>query len=1223
MLLKDNDINNLLSHIDNDESHNLEILIYQTVDTAIQYNENLYVADRETVSDDELVFLSNVTISASQKETAITVPEEPIKASEVEYSSLAPTAVQEMDISELNETISENNIEPNIVLNENLYNVAVLSNAPSDTGVLLDTIGSSGGISTLSVGDPQIDDDYTANFYINLDRANNWVCIGNLPFERVASSNNRYTLRISTSAIVDLINDSLGTSYTASDFRLKYATSAASQSWTSTTPGAQYTTIGTNIRQNNSTQARYIRITNSNGTDVRFYTVAFEYANGTTEKMYVKNNTRITLPEGQWKTGNSTYNGGQSYTVTKATTFTAQTCTVTYQHPNGDTSTETVTRGTQITLPTGYDWTANGNTYAGGDRVTINSNTTFVGSVPVFYMVTYQYPGGSPHTDTVKSGTQIQLPTGYIWTVNGVPHAGGDRVTITGDTICIGAAAPIQVSYSVNFPTSGYAADVTKPSTTPTVEGMTAAVGSITVQPLQGITVRTVSQTMVNLDGNHGTYKTYEYPVLFRGWKSETGELISAHSHLSWQELLGYDENEDGTVSLTGVWEHSLNTTVSFFILLNSSVDQMSSSNTADYTDVIFSTYIGNANPNSIGRNPYNASSDAVALQNDAKIRAMHGEQAESIWFYTFPKDEDIFNALKSYAQGRQLKVGTETVAVEDLNANEYAIRWYKVISENDGWHVDGKLTRKVGVIEVSKTFAGNDTLISDAKNNFYLTATNGSRTVTLNSRNAVDDGDGNPNTWFWRITDVKYNEAWTFTESPNTSANVIYHAEWAISDASANSQTSNGAGNSVTVRGVTYASDLADPEWLRVDFNNIYYHKDSLMIKKADGVTGEALSGAQFRLYQNDTLMTFDYDSNSGMYVYNPGGTGAYDTLTGDGYMNIAAKDFSYDNGPITVREITAPTNYNPVGDIKVGYTDTGQVNIGIIDPVDYATYLDGLLVVYNSANTMSVTAEKIWECEESEWQDITVQLFANGSANLAATLSGTQSTMVSLTAGNDYRHTWTSLPIYAYGTRVEWSIKEIQIGAEVCKADYTFANWAVSYDAAVYDADGNVTLYVHNTPSRPLLYLTKTNADGSAQLSGATFSLVQVNANGAPVNGFVIRTATTNEQGRLIFDNLLYGARYRIVEENPPSGYKALTIPIYLTIAEGGTVVVDGHTHARADAVAYNVVVTNDPLPALPNTGGSGPGNFFRLGGALMLLSACGYMLLYSRKKGRRECS
>ena len=1230
VLLKDNDINSLLSYIDRDESHSLEALIYRTVDTAIQYNEDLALANKPVNPVAQTVLLTTPPSDASPPQpTPPAVTEAITESPEATQESESQTAVsmQDVNISDLNETITEQSIEPNLILNENLYNAAAVSSTPGDTVALLGAVSGSGGASTFAVGDSQVDNTYTANFFINLDTANNWVCIGNLPFERVSGTqNNRYNLRIRTADIVELVNEALGTSYTASNFRLKYSTSANSQSWTATTLGSDYTIIGSNIRSQNSTAARYLRITNSDGKDVQFYTVTFQYSDGTEEKIYVKNNDTITLPEGSWKTGDTTYSGEQTYQVTKATTFVDQlpaTYTVTYQYPNGSTSTETVTKGTEITLPIDYTWTANGTLYEGGERVTINSNTTFVGSIPVYYTVTYQYPDGSTSTETVLSGRQIQLPSGCVWTINGVSYSAGEKVTIVGDTICVGSYNPIQVSYTVNFPTSGYGySSVSKPTATPTVEGMSGYAGTVTVPSMQGTTVRTVSQTLVKLDGNHGSYDTYTYPVLFRGWMSETGELISPHSNLSWQELLGYDKNGDNVVALTGVWEHGLNNTLSFFILLNSSVDQMSSSNVADYTDVVFSTFIGNANPNVLGKNPYKASTDAAALENDAQIRAMHGEQADSIWLYTFPKDEDIFDALKVYAQGRQLRVGNETVAVEDLNANGYAIRWYKVINENDGWHIDGKLTRKVGVIEVSKTFAGNDTLIGSAKNNFYITATNGSRTLTLNSGNDVDDGDGNPNTWLWRITDVKYDEEWTLTESPNTANNVIHYAEWSISDASANSQTSNGTGNRVTVRGVTYASDLADPEWLRVDFNNIYYHKDSLMIKKADGVTGEALTGATFQLYQNNTLMTFNFDAGSGMYVYDPGGNGAYSTLSGNGYMNIAADNFSYDNGHIVVREITAPTNYNPVGDIKVGYTDTGQT-VGIIDPVNYAEYLDGLLVVYNSANTMNVTAEKIWECEESEWKDITVQLFANGSANLAATLTGSQSTQVDLTRSNGYRHTWTDLPIYAYGSRVDWSIKEIRVGSEDCKADYTFANWAVSYDAAVRDAEGNVTLAVHNTPKRPMLYLTKTNIDGTVQLRGATFSLTQVDSHGTPVSGFVTRTATTNDQGMLIFDNLLYGARYRIVEESAPPGYKLLDTPIHLTISEGGTVVVENHSNAWADAVAYNVVVTNRSEPPLPLTGGSGPGVSYGLGGAMMLLAACGYILLKPRERGRRQSS
>ena len=724
--------------------------------------------------------------------------------------------------------------------------------------------------------------------------------------------------------------------------------------------------------------------------------------------------------------------------------------------------------------------------------------------------------------------------------------------------------------------------------------------------------MRTVSQTMVNLETSHT--KDFDYPVLFRGWRSETGELISPYSRLSWQELQNYDNNKDGTATMTGVWSHGTSSTANFFILYNSAVDQ-TSGQAKDYTDVIYTTYVGNSDTT---KSPlYTASNDTKALENDAKIRAMYGERSDDMWFNSFPSDEEIFAALTTYAKNGTLTVGGETVRAEDLNSNEYAIRWYHAAYDSgDGWHVDGKLTRKVGVIEVTKTFSGNDTLIASAKTNFSITATNGTRTVTLNSANTIDDGDGNANTWLWHIENVGYNEQWTLTESANTDNTVIHYAEWSVTDSSVNSQTGNGTGSTVNVRGVTYASDLTDPEWLQVDFNNIYYHKDSLMIKKADGVTGEALSGAQFQLYQNGVRMTFDYDTASGMYVYNPNGTGAHSTLTCDGYVNIAATGFTLDVHDISVVEIKAPTNYNPVGEIRVGRVNA--TTIGITNNVDFAEYHDGLLVVYNSTNTLNVTAKKSWECEQSEWRDITVQLFANGSSNLAATLTGSASTVVNLTAANGYSYTWTDLPIYAYGAKVEWSIKETKIGDEACKADYTFANWAVSYDAATYDGNGNVTLVVHNTPSRPLLFLTKTNADGSYQLPGATFTLVQVDAYGNNISGFVPRTGTTNENGVLIFDNLLYGARYRIVEENPPNGYRPMTIPIYLTIAEGGVVTVESHTHARADAVAYNMVVTNDAYPPLPETGGPGTQLYTGIGALLM---AAALILLYEKRRREAE--
>ncbi len=949
-----------------------------------------------------------------------------------------------------------------------------------------------------------------------------------------------------------------------------------------------------------------------------------------------------------WVDGSGNAVTGTTVTISQDTTYRAvpKYYTITYLSSTGATLyTDIAEYGTTYTLrntPTGHIWADGSNTIYAGQIDAVKSDLTLIARV----IATFNYSNGTTTVDGPHpTGTTITLPAlsaGSIWTdEDGTNYNAGDSF-ILNESMAFVESSSLSLSYDVNFPMNGYSygsLTVTKPSVSPTVEGMVGSTGSVTILPGGDTIMRTVSQTMVNLETSHS--KDFDYPVLFRGWMSETDELISPYSRLSWQELQSYDENGDGTVTMTGVWEHGLKTTANFFILYNSAVDQ-TSGNAADYTDVIFTTFAGNGDP---AQSPlFTANNDTKALENDAKIRAMYGERADGMWFQTFPTDEEIFAALNTYAKNGTLTVGGETVRAEDLNSNEYAIRWYHAAYESsDGWHIDGKLTRKVGMIHVTKTFSGNETLIDAAKEDFYITANNAdsSKYYVLTLKNLttaqqqdhpayktgaqfltpIDDGDDNPNTYLWEVTGVRYNEAWHIEETPPTVVDAADYSEWAIVDSSIDSQTGNGTGTNVQVDGVTHASDLADPEWLRAEFNNIYYRGNSLMIKKEDAATGEALAGAQFQLYQNDKLMAFTYNSATGLYDYDSSGTNpsSITTLTGNGYINISTTGFSYDVGPITVVEIKAPTNYNPVGSIEVGYTDSVNKVIGILnDTGSFASYHDGLLVVENSTNTLNVTARKSWECEESEWRDITVQLFANGSANLAATLTGQASTVVPLTAANDYSHTWTDLPIYAYGAKVEWSIKETKIGDESCKADYTFANWAVSYDAPTYDSDGNVTLVVHNTPSRPLLFLTKTNADGSYQLSGATFTLVQVNASGNTVSGFVPRTGTTNENGVLIFDNLLYGARYRIVEESPPPGYQPMTTPIYLTIAEGGVVTVESHTHARADAVAYNIVVTNDAYPPLPATGGPGTQIYTQTGALLM---AAALLLLVYEKQRRRE--
>lgn len=1318
ILLKDNDINTLLTAVDNAEDNSLEGVIQDTLTQAVA------AEGVTTDGEEELTFVGGTEVSPSPSATPTPTPtptpdpspttsrsdEDPQPSTTRESATDGDTGQEESTVAvlsltgtsltALNETIEEEEIDPGLTLNTNLY-------AAEAVAAELNS-----GVSTLAVGDSAGSANNTVYFYIELDEEITYIGSGTFSYNNGNNNNNRYYY-IGYDDVVDiytaqLITD-LDADYIYSNnnegyyfFRYGYDPITSENLDDLLEAGERNSTRLYLGGRNSGTASRYALLTtrsgswyNYNYTPVPFWTVTLDYSavGGTDEVQYVQDGLSSTLrlsDEYDWVNGNgNTVDASDLTNITGTTTLYARPRgnTVTFESNGGSTvAMQTIPEGGTAAKPA--DPTRAHYTFAGwysdaALTTTYDFNTVVTGSITLYakwtpdvHTITYYDSGGtllytdkadygSSHTlrdapdgqvwfsgDDIYAGTwapvtgDLTLRAGVVATFNyidgttvRVPAAPGDTITLqalnsgsywtdesgnqynAGDSFVLTESMAfvesrsLILSYDVNFPTGGYDFyySVSAPASSPTVYGMSGSTGSLTILPGDETTVRTVSQTIVRLETGHG--QSFTYPVAFKGWESETGERISAHTRLSWQELQSYDENGDGTVELTGVWEHGRSDTVNFFILHHADVGSTSGA-ASDYTRSIYSTYMGN--PDTSNTRPYTATNDAQALANDPLIRDMYGERADGMWFYTFPTDEEIFASLKPYAQDGTLTVEGVAVDVDDLNPNEYAIRWYQVIYDGgDGWHVDGKLVRKVGAIEVTKTFSGNETLIADAQNNFSITATNGTRTLTLNAANAVDDGDGNPNTWYWQITGVEYNEEWTLTESAAVT-DTIHYAEWSVVDSSANSQTANGSGATVKVRGVTYASDLADPEWLQAGFNNIYYRANSLMIKKADGTTGEALSGAQFQLYQNGTRMTFDYDADTGLYEYNANGTGAYSTLTGDGYINIVTTGFSYETGPITVVESKAPANYNPVGSIVMGYTDDSKTTIGITNGVDYAQYHDGLLVVENSTNTRNVTAQKSWQCEQAEWTDVTVQLFANGSANLAATLTGGTPSVVTLTAANNYSYTWTGLPIYAYGAQVEWSIKETQIGDEACKADYTFANWAVSYDAPAYDSDGNVTLVVHNTPSRPLLFLTKTNADGSIQLAGAAFTLVQVDSNGVMADGFVPRTATTNERGVLIFDNLLYGARYRIVEEYPPPGYRPMTSPIYVTIAEGGAVTVESHTHARADAVAYNIVVTNDSYPPLPATGGPGTAGY-TIGGAALLAAALLLLGYQKRKRGR----
>lgn len=1135
VLLKDNDINSLLSYVDNEQSHSLETLIYRTVGTALHYNNNLAVVERGANTNAETILLANTTANEPEQGVSSAAPVERIESSQVEYSSAAGISMQEMDISELNETISKNEIEPNIILNENLYDASAVSDTPSATVVLLDTGGNSGGISALSLGDTPETGTYKANFYIYLD--NRWQCIGTLDFEVVRNNNNRYTARVSTAAVVELINDSLGTNFTYNSFELVYGTSANAWSWTDASINSTYTYLGTNnYSQNNARQAKYVRVVDNTRDEIAFYTVTYKYPNGTTDTKYVQS-------------------------------------------------------GTTLTLPAGYDWSANGNTYTGGESVTISGTTTFTAA------------------EQITDGS-------------------------------------MRVDYDVNFPTSvtGFSNTVYVPDS-PTLLGSTATTLRDTVEKNSSTVMRDISDREVAAETSHQA--SFFYVFYFTGWLTERGDVVEPNTNLTWENLQTYDKDGDGIVRLEGQWIHSKATVANFCVRYDSKTGQ-SDTSSSKYTNSIYATYVGGG-----GDLALEGISDNDAYVVDQQIRALYGNWAGDVWLYSFPSDEYVFEQLKGYTS--KLTVEGEEVNAADLNSTQYAIRWYKIFEDSiDGWHIDGRLVKKKGQITVNKDFYGSADTVALAKAGFYIAAANAAGTkqyiLTLDEATANTLAAQYPGAVFttsnnseWLIEGVELGEVWNIEEHPASVSDNIYYAEYSVYDTDGTTTAIAEYGTKATLTGKTFALDEDPDQGLLVDFRNYYYPSESILIKKEDADTGQPIGGAAFELWQYNsedelTQLKFSYDAGTGQYQYDNNGSLTRITTGEEGYSTITTTGFSYAHGPVVVKEVIPPTGYAAAPNITLtesggtvsitGMAYEDGTAVGENRWPDFSEIYDGgsaLIVKDHSTALTSLTVDKVW-ADEVTADSVTIVLQANNSTatNLFPGLSNVRA---ELSAANSWQYTWTDLPTYANGAPVSWSVKEIIVGNEPTTSDgVSFANWTVVYSQPVRaDSDGDgITDHwsytVTNSVRRAQLYLLKTDAAGSA-LAGAAFELVEVDDAGDPVSGAVIHSGTTGDNGLLQFDNLKYAARYRLVESSPPAGYEAYKAPAYFSLAADGTVTVEAHSHVSAGNGAYMVQVVNNTPNPLPETGGSGPGVFYGLGGAMMLFAACGYMLSKLKKKGRYQ--
>ena len=134
--------------------------------------------------------------------------------------------------------------------------------------------------------------------------------------------------------------------------------------------------------------------------------------------------------------------------------------------------------------------------------------------------------------------------------------------------------------------------------------------------------------------------------------------------------------------------------------------------------------------------------------------------------------------------------------------------------------------------------------------------------------------------------------------------------------------------------------------------------------------------------------------------------------------------------------------------------------------------------------------------------------------------------------------------------------------------------------------------------------LTINKKNNDGD-NLTGAEYTLYS-------------DSGATNVVSTGLEFMLNPSTNYYLKETKAPSGYQISTSIIPVTVSNDGTVTVTGYTTTENNG-NYTLVLTDNEINILPNTGGIGTYIYILGGLALVLISIIGY-LLYKKRKGKK---
>ena len=191
---------------------------------------------------------------------------------------------------------------------------------------------------------------------------------------------------------------------------------------------------------------------------------------------------------------------------------------------------------------------------------------------------------------------------------------------------------------------------------------------------------------------------------------------------------------------------------------------------------------------------------------------------------------------------------------------------------------------------------------------------------------------------------------------------------------------------------------------------------------------------------------------------------------------------------------------------------------------------------------------------------------------------------------------------------------------------------NSGTTRSGTINESNTQYTVTYKNNAVTQRVKILKTTLDGTTPLAGAVFSLYTERGYNANPKKAAKTGLTSGPDGMIDLEALACGTYY-LVETKAPDGYNMLTGPVTIVVTGNGVSSTQSDYHGNAPLTAtkktisnkdgtedtyYEIVVTNNPGVALPNTGGEGTRHLRYLGMTVTLGAA---LLLMTRQRQKKE--